>query len=813
MMPHGRNPHFIGREALLSAMYESLTETKPRERNHRVALYGMAGVGKTQLAVEYIKRHEALYDSVFWMHAKDREALLGHFHLMAKHVGCISSTAGLKSEEVARLVLSWLQRQTKWILIFDNLDNIAVAEGFLPDTEWGGHTIITTRNANVDGIPAKGLEVPVCEVSEAMELLLMRSQLRTVGENEIIEATAIVEELGYLALAIEQAAAYIREEAKDIRKFLPRYRSDRKRFQKRTPTGNWVYKESVATTLALSFETLRKKDSLVARLLQLFSFLNPDGILIDFLVAGKQGLDDELRGVIEDPFALEGAIFLLEQFSLIRRLEDGDSIGIHRLLQYVIRDEMEPQQFDGYMQASLELSKTAFPLAERWNELDPQILQTCRSFQEQVVAPLTLDGWTKDLLWGEVARLLAKFLTDDGKFGLAIDLFTAVYEIRTQLLGDKQLETLVSMNDLAFAYREQGHRPQLNEAVRLQETALTNMKDILGEEHEDILLTTAELGLTYWYIDEVGKSVQLCKQAADSAERVLGMEHPTTLRILHYLAIGYWGQGRIQEASELQERVYSSRNYLLGDKHHDTLDARHNLGLIYRIQGRFEEAARLDEINLELRGALYGQEHPFTVHTMIHLSKTYWLQNRRAEATELRRTAFDIARRVSGELNHNTILVQCDLAAAHESEGRLADAAALFESALEHRVQTLGDEHLDTIYTQVRVAMVYRRQSRSREAMSLTEKASLAARRHAGDAIFENPLSTSQPAVVDGSNDRELTESAKALGHSATPLQILDTLVRLYKSRGQTWEVDDLEYVISQCIGDPGISNLRDSPK
>src|SRR5438270_10619858 len=102
MTPPSWNPHFVGREVLLDTLREKLCETKQKEHNRRVALFGMGGVGKTQLTIEYIRRHEARYESVFWMQAKDRSTLQQYFQEMAMVIGCISSTMGLGLGEVAK---------------------------------------------------------------------------------------------------------------------------------------------------------------------------------------------------------------------------------------------------------------------------------------------------------------------------------------------------------------------------------------------------------------------------------------------------------------------------------------------------------------------------------------------------------------------------------------------------------------------------------------------------------------------------------------------------------------------------------------
>src|SRR5271154_2478879 len=152
--------------------------------------------------------------------------------------------------------------------------------------------------------------------------LLVRSKLGTAGETPEAKAEAakIVKELGCLALAIEQAAAYIRETLCDLFKFLPTYRNDRISHHSRLSKGNRIYYTgSVSTTWHLSFRQIGKNNKDASKLLRLLSFLNPDGILTDFLKAGKGGLDAERREIVSDDSRFGEALGELERFSLIGR--------------------------------------------------------------------------------------------------------------------------------------------------------------------------------------------------------------------------------------------------------------------------------------------------------------------------------------------------------------------------------------------------------------------------------------------------------------------------------------------------------------
>src|ERR1700737_4895147 len=214
MVQYHRNPYFMGRDELLIQLRDKLSESKPKQYNHRIAIYGMGGVGKTQLAIEYVYKYEARYNGIYWINAVDQAALLSGFQEVGTKTGCVPSAADLKPVEVAKAVLSWMQQEESWLLVIDNLDDISVADGYLPQIRKGGHTLITTRNPESWNIPAEGIEIPVLGEDAAIELLCIRSKINDVDRSaERHHVAKIVKELGYLALAIEQASALFRSSA------------------------------------------------------------------------------------------------------------------------------------------------------------------------------------------------------------------------------------------------------------------------------------------------------------------------------------------------------------------------------------------------------------------------------------------------------------------------------------------------------------------------------------------------------------------------------------------------------------------------
>ena len=63
---------------------EKLNDITPRHDNHRIALYGMGGIGKTQCALGYVYANRDVYDRIYWISAVDRTSLLSGYQNIAK---------------------------------------------------------------------------------------------------------------------------------------------------------------------------------------------------------------------------------------------------------------------------------------------------------------------------------------------------------------------------------------------------------------------------------------------------------------------------------------------------------------------------------------------------------------------------------------------------------------------------------------------------------------------------------------------------------------------------------------------------------
>jgi hypothetical protein len=125
-------------------------------------------IGKTQLSVEYTKRHKDNYSAIFWLNIKDEDSLKQSFATVARQILREHPSAGRLSnidmkenlDEVVVAIKAWLSlpNNTRWLMIYNNYDNPKLAGNpdpaaldirkFLPES-YQGSVIITTRLVQV----------------------------------------------------------------------------------------------------------------------------------------------------------------------------------------------------------------------------------------------------------------------------------------------------------------------------------------------------------------------------------------------------------------------------------------------------------------------------------------------------------------------------------------------------------------------------------------------------------------------------------------------------------------------------------------
>ena len=713
IVPFEQNPRFTGRREFLEILKGKLFEQAPKKYNHRIALYGMGGIGKTQTALEYVYTNRDSYDRVYWITAVDQASLLSGYLKIA-------TMAGLKTQlhpnpvEIAKGVLSWLHQKDSWLIVIDNLDDIDVATGFLPQNGLRKHTLITTRNPNSTGIPAEGLEVPLLDTADSIELLSTLSNIEIIpNSHESVQASQIVEELGHLPLGIEQAAAYVREVAGNFAIFLDDYHENHKDVHQWVAQGYRQYSHSIATTWFMSFNIVRKTNPRAATLFQILSFLNPDGVLIGFLQSAIKGFPDDLQEVMSSRINISKALIELEKFSLLKWNRVNKMVIIHRLVQAVIRDEMAEEERKMVSATVINICDESFP--KEWNN-DTRDL--CRNYFGQVLVPLLSVKSERLMKLAEIMSRVGNFLEKDGRYNDSAKLLKEAFEIYSALHGPDDLFTLISLNELASVYRRQG---KLTDARKMQEELLAKFKVILSDDHPNTLAVMQNLAMTYRQQGKLTEAAKMNENVLEKCKVILGDDHPDTLISMHSLAETYREQGKLTEAAKMHEEVLAKRQAILGDDHLDTLTSTYNLAFTYRQQGRLTEAANMHEDELAKCKMTLGDDHPETLISMHNLALMYGQQGKLTEATKMHEEVLAKRQIILGDNHPSTLTSMYNLALEYGRQGKLTEAAKMYEKVLAKYKVVLGDDHLSALACMENLAETYRRQEKLTEAAKMCE--------------------------------------------------------------------------------------------
>ncbi len=258
-----RNADFTGRGATLELVRDKLAGGG-RAVVVAQALYGLGGVGKTQLALEYAHRFMADYDLVWWVPSERAEEISGALAELARKMGL---KVGDNVAEAAEAALEELRRDTTphWLLIFDNADDPKQLEPYLPTG--AGHVLITSRN-QAWSHSAEPLEVDVFTMDESVAHLL-----RHVPELDMADAQRVADALGNLPLAVEQASAWLEQTGMPARTYVEQLTTQSTRILALNQPPD--YPMPVVATWNLSFNQLKGQSPAAVRLLQLCAFFSP----------------------------------------------------------------------------------------------------------------------------------------------------------------------------------------------------------------------------------------------------------------------------------------------------------------------------------------------------------------------------------------------------------------------------------------------------------------------------------------------------------------------------------------------------------
>ena len=489
-------------------IFDKLKDMLFVKERQTVAVVGLGGVGKTQVALQvaYWAKEKMPEYSVFWLPAFSDEGFERACTDVVREFAISKITDDEDPRETVRRHLS-SETIGKWLLVIDNADDAKLLFGrpdklegiskYLPRSE-GGLTLFTTRSQEVAVSVAKAdvVDLENMNLKEAKELW-ERSLIRKGLLYDEALTTKLLHELNYIPLAITQAAAYINIMKLPIAEYLELLSTEegiiglmRKGFPDSTRYPG--SKNAVAATWSISFNQIRDSNKVAADLLSFISYIEPEGI------------PQSLLPHSESAQALADALGILCAYSFLTRRGSSKIFDMHSLVH--LATQIWVQANDEGCPATMTIEEATQHLAaifptddytnrERWGQYLPHTFRILKQLQK-------LDTKEKSDLYFQVGRCLRV----DGRIREAVKHLEEACQWSDNHFPEEHPDRLASQHALARAYLADG---QIKRAIELHEHIVAAREKTLAEDHSDRLTSQHTLASAYLADGQIKSAIEL----------------------------------------------------------------------------------------------------------------------------------------------------------------------------------------------------------------------------------------------------------------------------------------------------------------
>ncbi len=748
---------FTGRTEELEQLHTALQNKQDGSHfaviSQMASISGLGGIGKTQLARQYVHKYGHNYESIIWIDAETRESMGNCFRRLCKDCLKIPTQDANKMEmemkSIVQEVYSFFQNR-KSLFIFDNAQyfkNIGTlmdgVGNFLPTTKQTktmARFLLTSRNQKWPN--ATPIDLNVLNDAEAEELV--KSSLDIKDDRQDNDVKELTNELQNFPLALQQAVAHIRQKQEDYQKtrgtlfhiydYLELYKDKTKEFLefKFPDECEDQYTKTTFMTWNITLAEIEKSElgKKAREIFYIMAYLNPNDIPISFF-----------SEIVDDREQLDQVFVLIHKYSMIT-LRNGMA-SIHRLVQSVTRLNL---QHDGRMEnrvlkKALSLVKTHTDhqlIAEGasvWNyaNKDDDLVNEFKGIPAKLIQALREAlRYEESYAFGKVSieslqlkigpaheatlsahTELAKTLLQQGHYKDALSTLKEVRDIQTKVFGPDHPDTLTIQHNIAYTLSQQD---QYEDALGTYKEVLEIQTKVLGPNHPDNLLTLHNIADTLSEQGQYEDALSTYKEVLEKKTNVLGPNHPDTLTTQHNIAHTLFEQGQYEDALRTYKEVLEKRTKVLGPNHTHTLTTQHNIAHTLSKQGQHEDALSTYKEILGIQTKVFGPNHLHTLTTQHNIAQALSQQGQHEDALRSYKEVLEKGTKILGPNHPNILTTQHHIAQALFQQGQYEDALSTYKEVLEKRTKVLGPNHPDILTTQNHIAQALSQQGQHEDA-------------------------------------------------------------------------------------------------
>ncbi|KAI1456285.1 P-loop containing nucleoside triphosphate hydrolase protein [Annulohypoxylon moriforme] len=693
-------------EYLLPA--EDLLVSSQPDRIRVGLLCGMGGLGKTEIAIEYIHSRKSFFDAIFWVRAEDSSKLESDIAQIAVRLGIQDPNEPDDKVINRELALQWLCNPFKrehiaeksvrvpasWLLVFDNADEPDILAPYRDITK-SGAVLITSRSplARSSFSPhTVNIDIQPFDSEESGDFI----QKIAGVEGHINEARDIGQRLGGLPLALAQMAGVIRLQFLSYSEFLQLY-NDREEESDILETVLQPLRTTARGNLSTVWAIESFSESARA-IIEISSFLDPDCIQESILTDYAASV--EIPSYPKKKSQFFAARKQLIGTSLFRHNQDLAEYWMHRVTQDVVRSKIEPERRKDVFSNAVAIVTSAWPASTigghditLW-EMSEKLYPHVTSLRELYTRYFVPENDDMDMAFASLLSLAGWYQLERGEshtllpvLELALELCNSVTTFDTRdLESDIHYTIGATGNETNNAELCIKHTKEFLE-IRLEVAQETGKVDerlarshnqigiawVLAEEYEkaeEAFQTSAReyenipnytkdkrslplvnLGLTYWLRGKLDEASEVLELGLKDREELFGyMDNYSfhTGRFLHALGNVCFSQGRIEESESFHSRALKQYQSTIR-RHHRTADVCHKMAQHCLRKRLFEEALEFVDQALKVWHVDPEKYAPEIARTSYLKAKVLFSAGQEEEGTKLFRTAASMRRKLTGD--------------------------------------------------------------------------------------------------------------------------------------------------------------------
>nr|BFD81293.1 hypothetical protein StreXyl84_06940 [Streptomyces sp. Xyl84] len=677
-MPLPQASYFTGREEELDRL-QAMLHAGDQVAVLPYALYGMGGVGKTRLAVEYVHRHHTEYERIWWIDAEQPAVIRQQLASLVPDFGAAAEGPGDPVDRVLA-AMSTGEPFRRWLLVMDNAgapeDVVPYIPSLLGVAQGAGHVLVTSRHSGwADRVHA--LHVDVFSRQESIGFLRRRTPWATQEEAE-----RLAESLGDLPLALEHSVAAQAQSGIGTGAYLDLLENRRQELLAEPPSSGV---RPVAATWRASVDLLRAQNPQALELLRLLAFFGPEPVAQSFLRDARLlNLPDDLAPVARDELARGRAVRAINQFSLLSVNAATGTLQVHRLLSGVLRDELSDEEATRLRHLVHEIIAAHDPgdsqRPENWRNyadilphLEPSGLLDCGDAEARDTA-LSILGYV-------IAR---------GDFRGAVQMAGKVAGIWHTTLGPDHVQTLWARRQQASAHWQLA---EFEDSRRINEDVLARLRATLGDDHEFTLTVAGATAADLRAAGRFPQALALDRDAYDRSVQLHGEQNPHVLTVGHNYSVSLRVNGLYEEALALDQRIHDARLEILGPTARSTLFSINNVARDMRECGRYADAMILQSSTVARYREQYGDRHPHTARAIKNFSVTCRKAGDFEQGLALAQEALELYRTLFGQDHVDTLAALTNISNDLRLTGDPAAAREHSAEALRRYRSVLGPVH------------------------------------------------------------------------------------------------------------------------